>query len=173
MVLSKTMDQNILGEIEPLDDHPMCALTFCYAGNLFGRRDLTERSRRIFDRLIALQQPSGEFLSPDPNTNLESRWYEELILLHATAGYAACTPGDAICQAVEKSAGFHANETQPDHATTEPWGLLAFIQHAPPMADQILHSLTLQYPAGVTGIPLLLLRDVLYGLRQLTMDTNR
>ncbi len=173
MAQSRTIDREILGEIDQLDDHPMSAMAFYLAGELFDRHDLTKASERIFNKLIAEQRSTGEFLPPDPNANLESRWYEELILLHAVAGYAARVRDDAIRRAVENSALFHFNETQPDHATTEPWGLLAFIQHAPPMADQILHSLTMQYPAGVTGIPLLLLRDVLYGLAELTMENKR
>ena len=173
MLQTQSADRKILTEINRLDDHPMSARAFHLAGELFDDRDLIERSRRIFDRLISNQQPSGEFLPLDSNANLESRWYEELILLHAVAGYCAAALNEPCALAVQKSAEFHLNETQPDHATSEPWGLLAFIQYAPAMADQLLHAMTMHNPQGITGIPLLLLCDVLYGLKQLTMETDR
>jgi hypothetical protein len=46
------------------------------------------------------------------------------------------------------------------------------VQYAPPLADQVLHALSMQYPAGVTGVPLLLLTDALYGLQRLISATD-
>ena len=119
------------------------------------------------DRLIDLQQPSGEFLASDASVSPESRWYDELTLLHAVAHFAILMPTDARAASVRRAAEFHLFNTQPDHATAEPWALLAFVQYAPPLADQMLLAMSMQYASGVVGIPLLLLRDALYGLRLL------
>jgi hypothetical protein len=167
LISAKCFDVRLLDQ---LDDHPLAGLAYDRAGRRFNLPTMNEKAGRIFHRLVGGQQADGSFLPASPTTHPESRWYEELVLLHAVAGYAADTNDPVINQAVEKNVQYHLNEIQPDHATSEPWALLAFTQYAPLLADQMLHTLALQYPAAVTGIPLLLLRDALYGLEQLTKD---
>jgi hypothetical protein len=171
MEAAEYVDVQILDAIEKLDGSIWSSLILQMAGELFDRPMWIDKAALGFKQLIAQQQPSGEFLLPDANVHPETRWYDELVTLHATASYAVRVPGAAIQSAVERSARYHLNEIQPDHATTEPWGLLAFIQYAPSLADQMLHAMSMQYPQGITGIPLLLLADVQYGLRRL-MDEN-
>jgi hypothetical protein len=156
--------------IHQLDDDVWSALIFHVAGELLKESSWIERSSKKFLDLISHQQPNGAFFAPDVHANPETRWYEELITLHAFASYAVRVRDESIDSAVERAAEFHLNETQPDHATAEPWGLLAFIEYAPPLADQLLHTMSMQYPQGITGVPLLLMADVLYGLRRLTAD---
>jgi hypothetical protein len=148
------------------------SLVFHVAGELLNESSWIEGSREAFINLISHQHPGGAFFQADVHANPETRWYEELITLHAVASYAVRVNEESFRRAVARNAEFHLNETQPDHATAEPWGLLAFIQYAPPLADQVLHAMSLQYPQGITGVPLLLMADVLYGLRRLEMNTE-
>jgi hypothetical protein len=152
--------------ITKLDDGILSAMVRAAGGTLFKNEKWTANARRRFEQLVDHQQSSGAFFAADSKANPETRWYDELIALHAIASYSVWTNDQRAAKAARQSAMFHLNETQPDHASAQPWGLLAFAQYAPPMADQLLHALTMQYPAGVTGVPLLLLTDALYGLRQ-------
>jgi uncharacterized protein YbaR (Trm112 family) len=61
-------------------------------------------------------------------------------------------------------------ETQPDHATNQPWALHAFAQSpgTRPLADQLLHAGTMVSGAGGStagGLTSILLADALYSLR--------
>jgi hypothetical protein len=143
------------------------------AGRFPGYSQWADYARKVFGDLVARQQPNGALLPEDIHANPETRWYLELTTLHALAGYAAKVDDARINSAIERCALYHLQETQPDHATAQPWGLLAFIQFAPALADQVLHALAMQYPASVTGVPLLLLNDVRYGLRQLSAKEPR
>jgi hypothetical protein len=73
----------------------------------------------------------------------------------------------AVAAAVARAASYHVTETQPDHATEQPWGLFAFVWSpaARPLADQLLHAMTISQPGGAQGVPLMLLADALYCLR--------
>jgi hypothetical protein len=170
MEVTGRMDARILDTIETLDGSIWSSLILQIAGDFFDRPMWIEQARLAFECLVAKQRPTGEFLPPDASVHPETRWYDELVILHAAASYEVRVPGPAIRSAVTRSAQYHLNEIQPDHATAEPWGLLAFVQHAPVLADQVLHAMAMQYPQGITGVPLLLLVDVLYGLRRLIGD---
>jgi hypothetical protein len=122
----------------------------------------------IFGGLVHHQQPSGSFFPPARSVNPEALWYHELVLLHAMATRAGTDA--TIGRAVGRNAGYHLHETQPDHATNEPWGLLAFILNPDTrsLADQLLHTVRVQHPAGAQGVTAVLLADVLDHLRELT-----
>jgi hypothetical protein len=137
------------------------------AGIIFVRDAWTDLSADVFGKLVKHQQSNGAFLQANPSDSPETLTYHELVILHAAASYAVQAADRPLSIAVAKSAEFHLNHTQPDHATTEPWALFAFIWHAParPMADQILHATSTQHPGPQTGIPAVLLADALYCLR--------
>jgi len=124
----------------------------------------TDLAPSAFGRLAAWQTPSGTFLEAGRSDNPETHWYHELLLLHAAASYAAQTADPAVEAAVARAAVFHLNETQPDHATNQPWGLAAFLRspETRPLADQMLHAAATVGRSGVTSI---LLADALYCLR--------
>jgi hypothetical protein len=164
--LAKSADPELRRAAGELDGSLWSSLVRGVAGEMFGEQAWIEEARGAFGSLVEHQQASGEFLPPDAHANPETRWYEELTLLHAAADYCLIEPSQRLRAAVRQSAVFHLNETQPDHATAEPWGLLAFVQYAPALADQVLHAVSMQYPGGVTGPALLLLADALYGLRR-------
>jgi hypothetical protein len=139
------------------------ALAAHAANKALGTR--TDLAPDAFGRLVACQCPGGTFLKAGAGDNPETHWYHELLLLHAATSYAATTRDPAVEAAVARAAAFHLNETQPDHATNQPWALAAFARSAEtrPVADQMLHSAaTITGRSGVTSI---LLADALYCLR--------
>lgn len=115
------------------------------------------------DRLIAAQLPYGAFLHATAADSPDLHWYHELILLHALAIYALHTGRDDAWAAVQRSAGFHLNETQPDHATGEPWGLFAFLCFVEtiPLAEQLLHTVQTR-GESIDPVSWMLLGDTLY-----------
>jgi hypothetical protein len=129
----------------------------------------TDLAADRFGRLGAGQQFSGALLRAGASDNPETRWYHELVLLHAAASYASQSNDALVTASVMQAADYHLNETQPDHASSQPWALLAFIwrHEARPLADQMLHALQVQQPQSPGGVPSLLLADALYCLRLL------
>jgi len=136
------------------------------AGGCLNDRRWINPAHDFFRSLVAPQQENGAFLYASQSDNPETRWYHEQVLLHAAASYAAQSKDERVEAAVLRAAEYHLNESQPDHASTQPWGLLAFIWNADArsLADQLLHSIQIQYPAGVGGISSMLLADCLYCL---------
>ena len=128
----------------------------------------------LFRRLVASQQPNGALLRTTTSDNPETHWYHELVVLHAAADYALWTGDRAVWTAIERATVFHLSETEPDHATGQPWGLPAFVRvaGAGPLADTLLHAVSAHQPAGPTGVALLLLADTLYGLRHAPAGLN-
>ena len=124
--------------------------------------------RRFLLGLAARQQPSGTFLKPGRADNLESFWFHELQLLHVVAAQGLQWRDEALLAAARRSAAYHVAETQPDHATNEPWGLPGFLCDAESavMADQLLHAAGVQQPGRAGGVTLILLADTLYSLRR-------
>jgi hypothetical protein len=121
-----------------------------------------------FHKLAATQQSSGAFLRASASDNPETLWYHELVLLHAATSYAAQSDNPHVTAAVMRAAEYHLNETQPDHASSQPWGLLAFVWNpqARPLADQLLHSIQVQHPTTQDGVTSMLLADCLYCLER-------
>jgi hypothetical protein len=138
------------------------ALAAHVAGNVLGTR--TDLASDAFGRLVTCQLPAGTFLKASAADNPETHGYHELLLLHAATSYAAASGDRAVEAAVARAAAFHLNETQPDHATNQPWGLAAFVRNPEtrPLADQMLHAAATVGRSGVTSI---LLADALYCLR--------
>jgi len=143
------------------------ALALHVAGKVFIRDAWTDLAGDVFGRLVRGQQPSGALLALGPSDNPEPAWYHELVILHAAASYAVQAEDRHVAAAVARATSYHQNETQPDHATTQPWAVFAFVWNADtrPLADQLLHAQTVQHPQGATGLPLMLLADALYCLR--------
>jgi hypothetical protein len=117
----------------------------------------------IDNRQSAIGNSRGPFLLAGPSDNPETHAYHELVLLHAAASYAVQAEDRTVAAAVSRNAEYHQESTQPDHATTQPWGLFAFIWNTKtrPLADQVLHAAT---PSD-SEISLMLLADALYCLK--------
>jgi uncharacterized protein YbaR (Trm112 family) len=151
------------------------ALALHVAAAVYNQSKWRESARQTFHRFAAAQQPSGPSLRATASDNPETHWYHELVLLHAVASYAAQTADPTLATTVARSAAFHMAETQPDHATNQPWALHAFAQSPDtrPLADQLLHAGTMVGGAGGSpagGLTSILLADALYSLR-LSQDT--
>ena len=143
------------------------ALALSAAGRLFVRDAWTDLASDAFGRLVRGQTDGGTFLVPGPSDNPETWWYHELVLLHAAASYAVQAEDRTVAAAVARATDYHLRETQPDHASAQPWALFAFVwnERTRPLADQVLHAAAVQGPAGAGGVPLILLADALYCLR--------
>jgi len=138
------------------------ALALHVAGKVYVRDAWTDLASDFFGRLTQSQNTDGTFLSAGSSDNPETWWYHELVLLHAASSYAVQAEDRHVASVVRRNTDFHQSETQPDHATSQPWGLFAFIWNPQtrPLADQLLHSAEAQ-PDGVSQI---LLADCLYCL---------
>jgi hypothetical protein len=124
----------------------------------------------FFRDLADRQQPTGQFLPQDPYASPDLHWFDELVLLHAMASHVSASqpaplnsqPRAALLAAVR----FHTNETQPDHATTHPWGLHAFAltEDGHQTATLLLHATQSQNAGRLDPISQLLIADALLGL---------
>lgn len=114
-------------------------------------------------RVAATQQPDGTFLARTDADAPEPRWYDELAILHALNCHATATNDASITAAVRRAVDYHAAETQPDHASSHPWAIAAFLAtpEAIPLADMMLHAAGVQSPRTMDAVSLLLLADAL------------
>jgi hypothetical protein len=152
----------------------MCwiALALHVAGKLFIRDAWTDLAADVFGKLVRRQCAGGAFLQAGVSDNPETHWFHELAILHAAASHAVQAEDRALASAIMRATQFHLHETQPDHATHQPWGLFAFLWNP---ATRSLGEGMLQAAAqapgltddtkGVSELTLMLLADALYCLR--------
>ena len=107
------------------------------------------------------QQPSGAILQQDPSTSPEAHWANELIALHALASYALLSGESFAIDSVRRAALYHHRETQPDHATSQPWAVHAFLldRETIPTADLMLLAAGVNRPGGLDAVSRVLLAD--------------
>jgi hypothetical protein len=144
------------------------ALALQVAGKVFIRDAWTDLAADVFGKLARRQRDTGAFLAAALSDNPETHWFHELAILHAAASYAVQNEDRALASAVARSTRLHLNETQPDHATNQPWGLFAFLWNpdTQPMADGMLHTLKMSpQSSNVSPLTLMLLADALYCVR--------
>ena len=117
----------------------------------------------VIARLAGCQQPNGTFLELDTNQadNLEAWWFYELVLLHAMTTYAMLTGDAAVGESARRAAAFHHAETQPDHATNQPWAIHAFLSDPEftPTADLMLLAAGVNQPGSLDAVSRILLAD--------------
>ena len=140
------------------------------AGKAFVRDVWVDLASDVFGKLTRAQQPSGAFLLAGASDNPETHWYHELAVLHAAASYAVQAEDRTVAAAVRRATAFHLNETQPDHATTQPFGLFAFVWNPETrsLADQLLHDVRTRRTTASPDVASILLADALYCLRLFT-----
>jgi len=141
------------------------ALALQRAGKVYVRDVWIDLASDLFGKLVKAQQPSGAFLEVTAADSPEARWFDELAILHAAAAYAALAEDRTVAAAVKKNSEFHLRETQPDHATSQPFGLFAFVWNTETrsLADQLLGNISIQ--GGTDGVTQILLADVMQCLR--------
>jgi hypothetical protein len=138
------------------------------AGKIFVRDAWTDLASDTFGKLTRSQQPSGAYLDAGPGDNPETRWYHELAILHAAASYAVAAEDRHVASGVRRSTAWHQMETQPDHATAEPFGVFAFIWNPQTkgVAEGMMHAVRTAQPGGVDGVSAFLLADGVQCLRR-------
>jgi hypothetical protein len=143
------------------------ALALHVAGKVFVRDAWTDLAADAFGRIVRGQQASGTFLLATARDNPETHWYHELVLLHAAASYAVQAEDRTVASAVARATTFRLNEMQPDHASSQPWALFAFIwnEATRTLADQVLHACSVAQTPGNSSVSLMLLADALYCVR--------
>ena len=143
------------------------ALALFVAGKVFVRDVWMDLASDTFGHLMRGEPNRPSFLIATASDNPETLWYHELTILHAAASYAVQSEDRTLAAAVARNTEFHLNETQPDHATAQPWALFAFVWNPKTrmLADQMLHTISVQHPDSPDAVSLMLLADALYCLR--------
>ena len=117
----------------------------------------------VLDKLVAAQDGRGAFLRFDGNAgdNPEPWWYHELVLLHAVTSHALLTGDAAALEGAKRAAAFHHAETQPDHATGQPWAVHTFLLdlETTPTADMLLLAAGVNGAGGLSAVSRILLAD--------------
>lgn len=146
------------------------ALALHVAGKAFVRDAWVDLASDVFGKLMRAQQPSGSFLIAGASDNPETHWYHELAILHAAASYAVQAEDRTLAAAVRRGTAFHMNETQPDHATAQPFAVFAFLWNPETrsFADQLLHGVQTSRPTASADVASILLGDAMYCLRLFT-----
>jgi len=141
------------------------ALALHRAGKVYVRDVWIDLASDLFGKLVKAQQPSGAFLQVTAADSPEARWFDELAILHAAAAYAALAEDRTVAAAVKRNTDFHLRETQPDHATSQPFGLFAFIwnQETRSLAEAMLNHVSMNGESD--GVTQMLLADVMQCLK--------
>lgn len=93
--------------------------------------------------------------------SLDTWTYRELVGLHALARLALHRRNNGWAKRVEQVANFHLENTQPDNATNQPWGVFAFLWSSKTrgFAEQQLHDATTHGGGKLLLLPAMLLAD--------------
>lgn len=156
----RTFPDGFFEHLHSRSEEDVCSRMFDAAAAAVRGSDVDEAARAI----AATQQPSGAFFSPHPEEHPELRWYHELVMLHAVSSLALHSRHPTALNVMTKAAAFHHAETQPDHATTQPLALHAFLQDLDmlPTVDFMLHAAMTQ--GEVEPVSKLLLLDAAVAL---------
>jgi len=116
--------------------------------------------------LAEAQGSDGSFLAQTAEDQRESLWYHELVLLHGLTSVAMHSQHREALTLVDRSAQFHHAETQPDHATSQPLAMHAFLQDPAmlPTADLLIHAAMTAGAGKVDAVSELLLLDAAVAL---------
>lgn len=133
-----------------------------------GHGRVARDAHAVLRSLAGGQQPDGRLLKTTAADNPEIAWFHELVLLHALAGHALETGDQTLLTAARAAARYHAAEIQPDHATTQPWAINAFMLEpsAAMLADYMLHAADMAGGGSLDGVALLLLSDTVHAWRR-------
>lgn len=98
--------------------------------------------------------------------NPEPWWANELLIMHAMKSFALIQRDAGLLESVDRCAGFHVAEIQPDHATNEPWAIhaLALHPHGNVTAETLLHASMVQGGGTLTPTAKLIVADALHAM---------
>ncbi len=117
------------------------------------------------DACLSHPDSAGALHEMGPDESLDAWTYQELVGLHALHRLARRSGRDDWHERLRMATHYHLENTQPDNATTQPWGLPAFASFADTQcfAEQQLHDAMTQGDACVSG---LLLADAAVVMRR-------
>lgn len=130
------------------------------------------------DRIIATAGPDGSLHEQSIDDTIDAWTFRELSALHALADLSVQRHRHDWLAVVRRVAIHHLNNTQPDHITTQPWGVHAFSWWPDTMsfARQQIHDASLSGVAtGRTNVsPIIgaLLSDALHTSNQMAIWTS-
>ena len=152
------------------------ALALYAAGRVLSRDAWGDLASVVFGRLPHWQRDSGAFLEAGHSDNPDTHAFDELAILHAAASYAVQSEDRALAAHVARSTLYCQEQIQADHATTQPWGLFAFVwnRSTRTTGEGLLHAAGIaKAQAGAAdAVGLLLMADALYCLRLFDMPKN-
>lgn len=116
------------------------------------------------DRATRSLKPTALVAGVDDNP--EPWWANELLIMHAMKSFALIRQDAELLESVDRCAGFHVAEIQPDHATNEPWAIhaLALHPHGNVTAETLLHAAMVYGGGTLTPIAKLIVADALYAM---------
>jgi hypothetical protein len=83
--------------------------------------------RAVIEQIVVRPVADNPLTEQDPEESLDGWTYRELVGLHALANAALHDRNEDWAKRVEQIAEYHLYNTQPDHCTSEPWGLFGFL----------------------------------------------
>ncbi|MBL4700671.1 MAG: hypothetical protein JKX85_05370 [Phycisphaeraceae bacterium] len=110
--------------------------------------------QQIVDRIV----PDNPLTKQDPEESLDGWTYRELLGIHALTNAALLVQNTPWAQRIEQIALYHLYHTQPDHCTSEPWGVFGFLWSSQThmFAIQQIHDAKAY---GLVGVSRVLLAD--------------
>ncbi|HUO06751.1 MAG TPA: hypothetical protein VM008_00320 [Phycisphaerae bacterium] len=96
--------------------------------------------KRLWERGVGAEM--GTFHRLTSETLLDGFVYDELVAIHAAYNSAKVMGDEGMMERVGRAVRWHVENTQPDNATNEPWGLAAFaaLDETGTFAEQQLHD---------------------------------
>jgi hypothetical protein len=126
---------------------PAAESLWCYWLLLLGERELGVKVEvgvleRMWEGAFGGQTAEGTLRRQDAEELLDGFVFDELAGLHAAYNAARLLGDGAKLERVRRMVRWHVEHTQPDHTTSEPWGLAAFaaLDETGTFAEQQFHD---------------------------------
>ncbi len=96
----------------------------------------------VIHQIVSSPADEGALIKQAKDESIDAWTYRELVGLHALANAALLRKNAAWSVRVEEIALYHLYHTQPDHYTSEPWGLFGFLwsQKTRSFGEQQIHD---------------------------------
>ena len=119
-----------------------------------------ELAHAVIDQIVDRPVDDNPLTEQDPEESRDGWTYRELIGMHALANAALYDHNEKWASRVELIGVHHLYNTQPDHCTSEPWGLFGFLwsEESRMFGVQQIHDCKAY---GLVGVGQVLLADAL------------
>jgi hypothetical protein len=117
----------------------------------------------LWERAFRGQGVAGHIHALTAETLVDGFVYDELCAIHAAYNAARWSGEEGMMERVRRAVRWHVGNTQPDHTTSEPWGLAAFaaLDETGTFAEQQLHDAAVQLERGGGGEEMGVIRELL------------